>query len=101
MGLLGLFRRLDRRAWFICYNCMNNNGHQAEQSIFFYQGPPEMIDARPWVRCPRCQDLNTRSFQFLKDEGEEPALWGLERIVKKHPQGFFPVKPPPRSGASA
>lgn len=93
MGFFNLFRRLDRRHWFVCYNCMNRNGHVAEEAIFFYDGPAEIIKDRPWVRCPRCNDLNTRSFQQLAEEESEAQLWGLERIVKKNPRERFPVKP--------
>jgi hypothetical protein len=93
MGFLDRFRRIQRPHWFICYNCLNKNGHVAEEAIFFYDGAPEMIDGRAWVRCPRCGDLNTRSFQQLKDEGSKPQLWGLERLVKVNPRGRFPVKP--------
>lgn len=95
MGILSVFRRLERRHWFICYNCLNRNGHVAEEAIFFYDGPPEMISGRGWVRCPRRSDLNTRSFQQLADDGSEAQLFGLERIVKTHPRERFPVKPHP------
>lgn len=100
MGFLDLFRRLNREHWFVCFNCMNTNGHVAEESIFFYGGPPEMIDGRGWVRCPRCQDLNTRSFQFLKEDESESQLWGLERIVKSNPRERFLVKPHPEKVGS-
>ena len=99
MGLFNLFRRLKRPFWFVCYNCMNRNGHNAVESIFYYDGPPEVIDGRNWFRCPRCQDLNTRSFQQLKNEGSEPALWGLEQAVRSHPRERFPVKPHPQGAA--
>ncbi len=95
MGILSVFRRIHRPHWFVCYSCLNHNGHVAEEAIFFYDGPPEMISGRGWVRCPRCQDLNTRSFQRLKQERSGPQLWGLERIVKTHPRQRFPVKPHP------
>ncbi|MFQ5662430.1 MAG: hypothetical protein ACE5HL_01180 [Terriglobia bacterium] len=96
MGFFNLFRRIRRPFWFICYNCLNRNGNNTLEAIFYYQGPPEVVSGRPSVRCPRCQDLNTRSFQFLKDEGEEAALVGLERIVKSNPPERFPVKPAAR-----
>lgn len=95
MGLLNMFRRVHRPHWFVCYACMNNHGHVAEEAIFFYDGPPEMIKDRPWVRCPRCHDLNTRSFQFLADEKSDAQLFGLEQIVKTNPRERFPVKPHP------
>jgi len=95
MGLLNLFRRVHRPHWFVCYNCLNQNGNMAEEAIFFYDGPPEMDKGRGWVRCPRCNDLNTHSFQQLAEEGSEAQLFGLERIVKKHPRERFPVKPHP------
>lgn len=98
MGLLGLFRRIDRRFWHICYECLKNNGNIAEEAIFYYDGPPEEHLGRPVVRCPRCSAVNTRSFQFLKDTAEDAALFGLERIVKKNPRERFAVKPPPGSG---
>ena len=95
MGLLNLFRRVHRPHWFVCYACMNNNGNVAEEAIFFYDGPPEMDKGRGWFRCPRCNDLNTRSFQQLADEKSDAQLFGLEQIVKKNPRGRFPVKPHP------
>ncbi len=95
MGFFDRFRRLNRRHWFVCYNCLNRNGQVAEEAIFFYDGPPEMIQGRGWVRCPRCEDLNTRAFQQLEEEGSEAQLWGLERIVKTNPRQRFPVKPHP------
>jgi hypothetical protein len=99
MGFLDLFRRLHRPHWFICYNCMNRNGHVAEEAIFFYDGPPEVERGRNWYRCPRCNDLNTRSFQQLADERSEAQLFGLEQIVKKNPRQRFPVKPHPAAVA--
>jgi hypothetical protein len=43
--------------------------------------------------CPRCSSTNTRSFQQLKEEGSEQALYGLERIARQHPRSLFEVKP--------
>ena len=43
--------------------------------------------------CPRCSSTNTRSFQMLKDEGSEQALFGLEGIARQHPRSTFEVKP--------
>lgn len=93
MDFWSLFRRIQRPYWHICYECLRNNGNVAEDAIFYYDGPPEEVQGRRCVRCPRCDNLNTRSFQFLKDTGEESALFGLERIVKSNPRSRFPVKP--------
>lgn len=101
MGFLDMFRSLNREHWFVCYNCLNTNGHVAEEAIFFYDGPPEMIQGRGWVRCPRCSDLNTRSFHFLKEDGSDAQVFGLERIVKSNPRQRFPVKPHPENVGSA
>lgn len=95
MGWFDRFRRLERTSWFICYNCLGRNAHKAVEAIFSYSGPPEMINGRGWVKCPRCDNINTRSFQQLKDEGSDPQLWGLEQIVRSQPRERFPVKPPP------
>lgn len=43
--------------------------------------------------CPRCASSNTRSFQQLKEEGSEQALFGLEQVVRQHPRNMFEVKP--------
>lgn len=101
MGLFDRLRSLNREHWFVCYNCITNNGQVAEEAIFFYDGPPEMIQGRGWVRCPRCQDLNTRSFQQLKEDESDAQLFGLERIVKANPRQRFPVKPYPENVGSA
>lgn len=95
MGFWDRFRRIERTFWHVCYECVRQNGNQTEEAIFYYDGPPEEILNRPWVRCPRCQGLNTRSFQFLKQMGEEAALLGMERIVRSNPRSRFPVKPHP------
>ena len=95
MGWFDRFRRIQRPCWFICYNCLGHDGHNALEAIFTYAGPPEVINGRPCVKCPRCDNINTRSFQQLKDEGSDPQLWGLEQIVRSHPRDRFPVKPPP------
>ena len=95
MGFLGLFRRLDRRHWFMCNDCMNQSnlrGTDPRLSLFHHQGPPVEMDGRKWTKCPRCASLNTVSFQQLKDEGSTNQLWGLERIVKSNPKSFFEVK---------
>jgi len=94
VGFLDLLRGFNRRHWHICYECLRNNGNVAEDAIFFYDGPREPgIEGHAVARCPRCDTFNTRSFQFLKDTGEDSALFGLERIVKTHPRSRFAVKP--------
>lgn len=87
------FRPIQRRFWHICYECLRNNGNVAEEAIFYYNGPPHQEVGRKWIKCPRCGALNTRSFQFLKEQREDSALFGLERIVKKNPRRRFEVKP--------
>lgn len=94
MGFLDLFRRLNRRHWHICYECLRNHGNVAEEAIFFYDGPREPgMEGHGVTRCPRCQTFNTRSFEFLKEKGEDSTVWGLERIVKSNPRRRFPAKP--------
>lgn len=93
MGLLDLFRKSDRKFWFVCYNCMTQSSHDELKSIFYYAGPPTVVKGRPLTPCPRCQNTNTVSFQTLKDDGSEAQLWGLEQAVKKHPRSTFEVKP--------
>ncbi len=93
MGILNWLRRVKRRHWHICYECLRNQGNVAEEAIFYYDGPPEeQVEGHATTACPRCQSLNTRSFQFLKDEEEDAALFGLERIVRSNPRERFPVK---------
>ena len=93
MGFWYRFRRIQRSFWHLCYECLRQNGNQAEGAIFYYDGPPVEHLGRRHVQCPRCGALNTRSFQFLKDEGMEAVLFGLERIVKSNPRSRFEVKP--------
>ncbi|MFQ5668028.1 MAG: hypothetical protein ACE5I7_16555 [Candidatus Binatia bacterium] len=94
MSILNLFRRLKRPHWHLCYDCMRQNNLVAEGAIFFNDGPPNAdYLGRPHYRCPRCRSLNTRTFQFLKEGGEEAALSGLERIVKANPRSRFQVAP--------
>lgn len=93
MGFWNRFRRLQRPFWHLCYNCLRNNGNIAEDAIFYYDGPPAEVEGRRCIPCPRCDSINTRSFQLLKEEGDDPALFGLERIVKTSPRSRFPVKP--------
>ena len=96
MGFLSLFRRVDRRHWHLCYECLKTSGNVAEEAIFHYAGPREpTAEGHAIARCPRCNGSNTRSFQFLKEKGEDSTLWGLERIVKLHPRRRFPGKSAP------
>jgi translation initiation factor 2 beta subunit (eIF-2beta)/eIF-5 len=50
------------------------------------------INGRSYVKCPRCDSINTISFRQLKEGGEEAQLWGLEQIAKAHPRSVFEVK---------
>ena len=93
MGLLDVFRKSERKSWFVCYNCMMQTNHDEVKSIFYYTGPPTLVVGRPMTPCPRCQNTNTVSFQQLKDDGSEAQLWGLERTVRKHPRSTFEVRP--------
>lgn len=93
MGLFDRLRRLDRRYWHVCYNCMMQTGHDTANSIFYSEGPPVLILGRPWMQCPRCGNTNTKSFQALKDEGADAPLWGLEQTVRQHPRSRFVIRP--------
>lgn len=93
MSILNFFKKIDRTRWFICHNCLMHNDHDTLNSIFYSESPMVNILGRPNMICPRCNDGNTRSFQEIKDEGSESTLWGLERIVRKHPKSRFIVKP--------
>ncbi|HZT70689.1 MAG TPA: hypothetical protein VFC10_13190 [Terriglobia bacterium] len=93
MSILNFFKKIDRTRWFICHNCLMHNDHDTLNSIFYSESPMVNILGRPTMICPRCNDGNTRSFQEIKDEGSESTLWGLERIVRKHPKSRFIVKP--------
>ncbi len=93
MGIFNFFRKLDRKFWFLCYNCMQHMSHEAVRSIFYFDGPPAIQMGRAFFPCPRCQSTNTVSFQQLKDEGSEAQLWGLEQTVKHHPRSTFEIKP--------
>lgn len=92
MGILSLFRRIDRNRWFLCSNCLALTSHDTMKSVFYYAGPPEVFMGRPLTKCPRCGSTNTRSFQDIKNEGAESAIWGLERIARKYPRRQFEVK---------
>jgi hypothetical protein len=52
-------------------------------------------------KCPRCESTNTRSFLQIKREGAESTIWGLERLVKKHPRSHFEVKGGHERGAKS
>jgi hypothetical protein len=93
MSVLGQFKRINRRQWFICHACLMQTNHDSMKSLFFDDGPGEDFMGRTMYPCPRCASTNTRSFQQLKDEGSEQALYGLERIVKQHPREAFVLKP--------
>ena len=92
MGLLSAFRKIDRKRWFVCSTCMTESRHDELKSVFYSEGPPVLVLGRPWMKCPRCGGTNTRSFQEIKDDGSEAAIWGLERIVKKYPRRQFEVR---------
>ncbi len=94
MGLLDRFLKKDRKYWFVCYACMQQTGHDTLRSVFYSQRDPVLILGRPWMKCPRCQGTNTKSFQQLKDEASDSPLWGLEQLVKKYPRSQFEVKSP-------
>src|SRR5712692_6277679 len=91
MRLLDRFLKGNRKFWFVCYTCMMQTGHDTVKSVFYSEAPPVVVLGRPWEQCPRCGGTNTKSFQQLKDEGSDSALWGLERIVKKYPRRQFEV----------
>jgi len=92
VGLLDRLLKKDRKFWFVCYNCMMHTGHDTLKSVFYSEGPPAYILGRPWMECPRCKNTNTKSFQQLKDEGSDAALWGFEQIVRKYPRSQFEVR---------
>jgi hypothetical protein len=96
MGLRDLFRRIDREHWFICYACLGSANHDETKAIFHSMSPKVEIVGRLWQKCPRCGDTNTKSFTELKAEGQDSALWGLERVVKKRPQSLFDFGNPPK-----
>ncbi|MGH9407622.1 MAG: hypothetical protein ACRD3D_17515 [Terriglobia bacterium] len=92
MAFFSFFRKLDRRQWFICYQCLGDSNHDETRSVFHSRSPKVLVVGRPWQQCPRCGGTNTKSFAELKEEGLDSALWGLERIVKKNPRGMFEVE---------
>ena len=93
MSVLNFLKRINRRHWFVCHACMMSSNHDPVKSLFFQDTPGEDFMGRMMYPCPRCTSTNTRSFQNLKDEGSEQALFGLERIVRQHPRRTFEVKP--------
>ncbi len=94
MGIASLFRRVDRRHWFVCGACMQQTAHDTLRSVFYSEDPPVLVIGRPFAKCPRCGSTNTRSFLEIQKEGSESALWNLERTVKKYPRMRFIVKKP-------
>ena len=92
MGLLSFFRKLDREHWFICYKCLGDSNHDELKSVFHSLAPKVLVVGRSWQQCPRCGSTNTKSFAELKEERQDSALWGLERIVKKNPRRLFEVE---------
>jgi hypothetical protein len=94
MSFLNALRKIDRRHWFVCHDCLMQTNHEPLKSLFYSEEPGEDFMGRTLHRCPRCSSTNTRSFQQLKEEGSEQALFGLERIVREHPRRLFEVKPP-------
>ena len=94
MGLRGVFRKVDRRHWFIRHNYLVLSDHDPMKALFQCASPGQEFLGRVMYKCPRCSSPNTRSFEQLKAEGSEGALFGLERIVKRHPRGRFEVKAP-------
>jgi hypothetical protein len=93
MAIGGVFNRIDRTKWYVCHTCLGNSNHDASRSIFYTEAQPVEVLGRLTMLCPRCNDTNTRSFQEMKEDGSEAALWGLERIARKGPRSKFEVKP--------
>ena len=93
MTLLDKLLKRDRKFWFVCYTCMMQTNHDTLKSVYYSEDPLVLVVGKAWSQCPRCGGTNTKSFQTLKDEGSESALFGLEQITKKHPRSQFEVKP--------
>ena len=91
MGVLGQLKKINKKHWFICHTCLMQTNHDPIRSLFFHDGPAVDFMGRQMYPCPRCSSSNTRSFQQLKDEGSDQALFGLERIVREHPRHMFEV----------
>ena len=92
MSILERRLKRDRVHWFVCYTCMMQTDHNTLHSVFYSEAPPVLILGRPWQQCPRCRGTNTKSFQDLKNEGSESALFGLEQLVRKYQRSQFEVK---------
>src|SRR3990172_7990052 len=92
MGLFDFWRKINRKSWYVCYACMHASEHDALKSVFYYEGRPVEILGRLLTQCPRCSSTNTVSFQKLKEDGSESALWSLEQLVRKYPRHRFEVK---------
>ncbi len=93
MGVLSHLKIINRKHWFICHACLVQNNHDSVHALFFETGPGEDFMGRRMYPCPRCSSTNTRSFEQLKKEGSEQALFGLERIVRQHPRSIFEIEP--------
>ena len=93
MGILSFLKRIDHNQWFVCHACLMQQNHDPLKAIFYNPGPREDFMGRTMYKCPRCSGVNTRSFQQLREEGSDHALFGLERIVRSHPRHMFEVKP--------
>jgi hypothetical protein len=89
VGILDRVWKSGRKFWYVGYTCMMQTGHDAGKSVFYSEAPPVLILGRPWEQCPRYGGTNTKSFQQLKDEGSDSALWGLEQLVRKRPRSHF------------
>ena len=92
MSVLNFLKRIDRRHWFICHSCLVQTNHDPLRSLFFQDTPGEDFMGRMMFPCPRCASTNTRSFQQLKDEGSNQALFGLERVARRHPRSVFEIR---------
>ena len=93
MSVLNFLKRINRKHWFICHACLMQTNHDPVRSLFFQNTPGEDFLGRMMFPCPRCSSTNTRSFEQLKKEGSEQALYGLEHIVRQHPRSTFVIKP--------
>ena len=97
MGVLNVLKRINRKHWFVCHACMVQSNHDPVRSLFYQTTPGEDFMGRMMYPCPRCSSTNTRSFQQLKAEGSDQALFGLERIARQNPRHLFEVKPAGKS----
>ena len=92
MSVLNLLKRINRKHWFICHACLMQTNHDPVRSLFFQDTPGEDFMGRMMYPCPRCSSTNTRSFQQLKEEGSDQALFGLERIARRASTQHFRSK---------